>query len=272
MPIHVKTPITIVDFRVMSWKIYSFISSLSIENDKVFKNVVKSLWVNILNRGPDCMDYFESTVIVVDDDGNTKPYWRKDVFPDYKQNRKQKPDLLGTISSIGLEYVTNPKNLIHYISYPGFEADDLAGALVLCKRLYENTKYNRHIYLYTVDSDWMQLVSNGVTWINSGPWEPRIRSTQETIKWTKKRLKRDIQAPSEIVQIKSEQGDNSDNLPPNCDPGLIDLVNPLYKTYHFELLWNRIKRAYLDPHPSNQIHHLEKAKQYLTSKGIGVNI
>lgn len=235
--------------------------------------MVKCLWVYTLNRGPEFLDYFDHLGVVVDDDNMTKPYWRKEEFPDYKENRKPKPEVINTLASIGLQYANSIKSHVHYVSHPGLEADDIAGALVSIKRLMDklNPEFERDIYLYTVDSDWLQLVGDGVYWCNTGPWEPRLRSVDEAIEWTKRRLKVEISSPREIVQVKSQQGDKSDNLPPGSDEDLIDLLNPRLKTYHIPELWKLLKYIYQDVYQTPNLDHLHRSKSYIQKKGFNLS-
>lgn len=161
---------------------------------------------------------------------DSKPYWRSVYYPEYKQGRPPKPYTLSVCLEYALKVAASFN--IPMLSYPGFEADDIAATLVKYHRL---SKYNSdlkswnaisHIYLNTVDSDWIQLVSDVVTWVNTGPWEPIIRDTVTSLDWIKKRLKVSLQHPQDIVPIKCIQGDKSDNLPPGTLPYLIDLANP----------------------------------------------
>lgn len=264
-------PIVIYDFRVISWKIYDMIKDFYI-SDQLFNKVAKALYAYILNRGPDMLDYFPHTGVVLDD---RKPYWRTNIVPHYKGYRKEKPLYLNQISCIGLEYVNNFYNNLHFIAHDGFEADDLAGAFVLLQRIYKKIDPSRvrDIYLYTVDSDWMQLVSNqddSVIFCNTGPWEPRIRKRSEVLQWVKKRLKVDIERTEQIVDVKMEQGDKSDNLYPGTPRYLIDLYNPYIKPMYFYKLWDRIKFCYNETELDPNLDHLEKAKVWLKKKGINI--
>jgi 5'-3' exonuclease len=232
--------LVIYDFKVFVHKINNIlvkheplIKSISKREGVLFlkkqEKVAKGLWLYYLNRGPDMLPSFTHIPLVVDD---VKPYWRSFYFPDYKGGRSEKTKEWYSTENIGLRYINSRG--FSYISRKHYEADDIAGSIVKMQKLAQitnpsnkdiNILKNLHIYLYTVDSDWLQLTSDTVDWCNTGPWIPRLRGVEETKEWAKKRLKFDIRHPQDIVAIKSMKGDKSDNLPPGTKPYFIDLIN-----------------------------------------------
>lgn len=236
---------------------------------------IKCCWAIVLNRGPNACPYQPHTAVVVDDDGKTTPYWRKQIFPTYKGNRSKKPELVLSVGQIGLQYVNAPKSTFHYFSCPGYEADDFAGAFVYLKRLNQKLPGgkpelgDREIWLYTVDSDWMQLVGDGVTWYNTGPWEPRIRGPIETAGWALKRLKVHISHPSQIVDTKMKQGDKSDNLPPNTPRYMIDLMvgHPEYHLRHNLPIWRQLELTLGSTEVNQNLIHWGTAKRWIMRRG-----
>lgn len=278
------TPLVIYDFRVLSFMILGCVQKLpepiqvaGLGTPELNKRVayIKACWAMVLNRGPNAVDYQPHTTVVVDDNGGEVPYWRKQIDSNYKGNRKQKPDLFYSIAQIGLNYINSSNSIFHYLSVPGYEADDLAGAFVYIKRQHQSLpKANlkiaeRPIWLYTVDSDWLQLVGNGVTWYNTGPWEPRVRGASEACQWAKKRLKVNINRPDEIVDTKMKQGDKSDNLPPNSPRYMIDLMNshPKYHLRNNDQIWAQLNLILTDIMPNQNLFHYERAKYYIMSNG-----
>jgi hypothetical protein len=250
---------------------------------------IKAAWALVINRGPNAVSYQPHVAVVVDDNGIELPYWRKQLFSGYKSSRRQKPDKWRSVAQVGLDYVNHPKASFIYIQHPGYEADDFAGALVKIKRRCQSmlnqgglvleepdltkilTIANRDIWLYTVDSDWLQLVGNGVTWYNSGPWEPRVRGPQEAIAWAKKRLKVDLTSPEQIVDTKMRQGDKSDDLPPNSPRYLIDLMNihPNWEIHKVSpATYNKLWMALTTTEVNQNLCHLKKAKSWFASVGI----
>lgn len=187
-------------------------------------------WIEAFYRGPNYIPLSEFIPVIVQD---SKPYWRSQFYSDYKGGRSSRPDTFYSIKSAG-ERISKSLD-IPCLKVREYEADDIAAGIVkiheLCKSLdnptyEENTLANAEIMLWTVDSDWHQLITDSVTWYNTGPWEPLIRTRVEAQEWAKRRLKVDISHPQDIVPIKCQQGDKSDNLPPGTAPYMIDLWNP----------------------------------------------
>ena len=242
--------------------------------DQETQKYAKACWSMVLNRGPNCIDYEPHVAIIVDDNGGTLPYWRKQIYPAYKGNRSQKPDLVLSVGQLGLQYISQPNSPFHYFSVPGYEADDIAGALVYIKRLNQQLGgnpliANRELRLYTVDSDWLQLVGNGVTWYNSGPWAPRVRGHFEACEWALKRLKVNISHPGQIVDTKMIQGDKSDNLPKGTPRHMIDLMvgHPKYHLRHNPQVWLQLHQVYQYSTCNQIMAHYEAAKRWIWSRG-----
>ena len=148
---------------------------------------------------------------------DSKPYWRKAIFPEYKAHRSSRIDpTFYRIVEIG-------KNLGYPIlAVDGLEADDLAGLVVL----YHQSKPVREpLYLLTTDTDWCQLVNDTtqVIWVNFGKHVPRIRRQQQVVDWAYRRFGIFIADPTGVVKIKHQLGDSSDNLPPYLAHDLISL-------------------------------------------------
>jgi hypothetical protein len=256
-------PLLIADFRVLAWQIYQKAEEvLEYVDTKTYHTWVKASWSLILNRGPSMLPFGDFTVIVVDDNKHPQEqYWRTvelqkfwaDVPEDelplakkrpkvrythegliYKGGRKPKPEEWKSVAQIGLEYVTDPKKRYFYFTEPYYEADDWAGGVVYLKRLAQSHPEeipemqpirDREVFLLTVDTDWMQLAGNGVWWCNTGPWLPRLRGEKEAREYVHRKFKRLTDYAHEIVDVKMELGDKSDNLPEGSPRWAIDLIN-----------------------------------------------
>lgn len=281
-------PLIILDFRVLVYKIYHTLEAnkdklstysekqangqaLEVVFNQTLENVIVSNWHIILNRGVDFLDSFPHTLAVVDDHPTTKGYWRKDFFPEYKAGRPDKPREYNSITNLGIRILENPKSPYIYLRKERFEADDWAGALVYHKELHPDpTIQNRQVYLYTVDTDWLQLASDSVTWCDTGGYAPRKRTPKEAIEWTKRRLKVDITEPSEIALIKAIQGDKSDNLPPNTPLDLIDLRNPYYAHNLRYQVPTTLESALTSNYDSRRLDNLNKARDFLISNDLPI--
>jgi hypothetical protein len=183
---------------------------------------------------------FDNTEIIWVGDNKTEKYWRvdylkntfesdkggsinetdKDYRRGYKGNRDSCPDqqwMMKRLTSIS-----------GCLSIPGFEADDIAAAI--CTLFPE-----KRIHLATVDSDWLQLVNERVTWGCLHGYSPQYRDVAGGLKWFRGKISKspryvqeEIRCESlrEIVDWKVLAGDASDNLGKGSPREVIDLLNP----------------------------------------------
>lgn len=190
-------PLVVIDFYCAVHKI------IDCSDDA---DMIKLYWEGVLSQ------YVDYDIVVVSD---IKPYWRKLFYSDYKANRpKSKKENFALVEDIGRDFCPN------ILEMEGLEADDWAGLIVR----YHNLKGTRpKVELRTVDTDWLQLVSNTVTWSNYGYHQPQYRGIQEAIDWTYNKLNVLIQNPSEIARVKYLLGDPVDNIPPELPTDLVAL-------------------------------------------------
>lgn len=158
---------------------------------------------------------------------DSKPYWRRDIEPEYKANR----DHWGSLD-VGFVLDRLKRLQLPSLAFEGFEADDVAAAMV------KHLSYD-HLFLLTTDSDWMGMVQDNVTCL-SPLHEPRIRTSLEAWAWLRRhhanlsaRMRSRYEVPhpdgfnpEEIWRFKSIMGDASDNLPPDTPLCLISLFEP----------------------------------------------
>lgn len=265
-------PLTIYDFNVISFKILYLLENVP---DEFLIDYIKCAWSYYLNRGSTCEDYRPHTAVVVDDNKFTQPYWRSLFLPSYKGTRKAKPARYFTVGDYGRRYIAKHQS-IHYFTLPGYEADDFAGTFVYAKRQHQRLPggdpviANREIILWTVDSDWLQLVGDGVVWHNTGPWEPRIKHAPEVLEWAYRRFKWVLKHPSEIVDYKMQYGDKSDNLPPGTDRFMIDLMNqhPKYHLAKNPVIWDRIQMVSRDVECNQNMVQYKTAIKWISQNGL----
>lgn len=125
------------------------------------------------------------------------PTFRKDMYDDYKAQRKPMPEELAAQLPIARELVR--KMGVELIECPGFEADDVIGTLA--KKCPYNT------LIVTGDRDSLQLVSDTTTVLYSK------QGITDVIEYTPSRLAEDGFTPSQIIDLKALMGDASDNIP-----------------------------------------------------------
>jgi 5'-3' exonuclease len=189
--------------------------------------------IYIPTKNPIGFDLFTARPLLLVDSKLKGKYWRHDYHPEYKTGRSPKSALLMQVRDLLLNYWIDQG--LPVFSQDGFEADDWAGALV------KYTKPEDKIALVSVDSDWAQLVSDRVMWLDVfppsrrkelhqkksvlGPVEVLERfNNQAAFKRT-----RLLNTPFDLVDYKHEFGDKSDRIPPGrlVQKGIIDLLNPI---------------------------------------------
>lgn len=109
--------------------------------------------------------YNAGTIIIVADWGNST--FRKDIYPSYKQNRKDKFDVQTQAEKEAFEQffeeyertllALSAKHLV--FRYKGVEADDLAAWLVRHRKTYNMA----NIWLISSDRDWDLLIDDDVS-------------------------------------------------------------------------------------------------------------
>lgn len=267
------TPLLILDYRVLVWKVKGVIEKHNpedFEDQGTLDNFIRASWAYLINSGITFLSR-SYTLVIVDD---SKPYWREDYLKPYgivyKGGRPEKTAIYDKIAETGLNYITAPKSPYYYFSKRGYEADDWAGQFCKLKKLLEeqdstSNGAKRLILLHTLDTDWLQLVSDSVLWVNTAHWLPKIRGNKEAIEWAKKRLRVSINKAHDIARIKSIQGDKSDNLPPNSPLEVIDLLNPAYT---LDTENDRLLACLNDVRPLNIKSHLENSQKFIQSKGL----
>lgn len=126
--------------------------------------------------------------------------FRKEIYPEYKANRKPTPDELleqfpaarAVVSHLGIKLMQNPL----------YEADDLIGSAC------EMFKHDHKIVIVTGDRDLLQLIDENVT------VELCRKGVSETAIFDKAAFCGEYQFPPPgIVDLKALMGDASDNIP-----------------------------------------------------------
>lgn len=107
-----------------------------------------------------------------------------------------------------------------------YEADDQIAALCVVNR---DTGSPWNILDLTVDCDHGQLVGLDFTFVCMSGYNPPVRDTLEIWnEWSERRQKCTMTTWHDIVRVKGEKGDASDNLPPSAGVliPVIDLIDP----------------------------------------------
>lgn len=133
-----------------------------------------------------------------------KAQWRKEICPDYKENRKatdekqaahkesykkQSPFIRKALQLMG----------VRQMLVTSAEADDMAG--LMTKRL---ASAGQRVKLITGDKDWLQMVQSGVIWFD--PIRDRECNMSNFFEFTGYRT------PEQFLDGKALMGDSSDNI------------------------------------------------------------
>lgn len=300
------TPLIVADFNVLCWDIFNAMGHYNHNYSSTqLDTVLKALWAIKLNRGPEFFAPHFYRIVVVDD---APPYWRETMIKNdpqihnlwlayenklphskrkkslykktYKGNRPPKPDLFHIVRKAGIYYAS--KYLI-YIKIKSYEADDIAGAIVRLCNLAKGgypAYANRQTYLWTIDRDWSGLVSDRskIYWVNTR--KPGLKEIIQNvvakeihvIEHTAYKLKRNINKPSELYNVKHELGDESDNLPPGTPIEYIDLINA-HHVYNIDRnpTWLTCMHKILATKQNVQISHYNKSIKFLKKLGFHIS-
>jgi DNA polymerase I len=130
--------------------------------------------------------------------------WRYDLLPDYKGKRDTYPKQIAMREEYRTQrpYIQEAFRLlgITQVQHEGYEADDIAG--VYARKV--TSMNDAQAVLYTGDKDWLQLVSEHVTWHDI--------ATDKRVSITNFERHTGFANPIAFLQAKALHGDGSDNI------------------------------------------------------------
>lgn len=152
--------------------------------------------------------YKASRVIIAADQGSSQ--YRKQLYPDYKQNRKDKFEQQTEVEKAQFElfFEDFQKTLQHIedntqypvVRFQGVEADDIAAYIVTQRRQLNVDS----IWLVSSDKDWDLLVQPNISRFSY--------VTRKETTWENWRTHYDFE-PDDYISIKCLMGDSGDNVP-----------------------------------------------------------
>lgn len=130
-----------------------------------------------------------------------KPTFRHEAYADYKAHRKAVPDELLAQNDLARELIRAFN--IPVIERPGFEADDIIGAMAK-----DAEEMGLNTVIVTGDLDALQLVTDNVTVMTT------VKGVSDTVMYDPAAvMDRFGLTPRQIIDFKSLKGDTSDNIP-----------------------------------------------------------
>ncbi len=140
-----------------------------------------------------------SIIMTMDKDRKT---WRHQLYIPYKSHRPPQPAIISE-AIVEIEKLFNIMQ-ITFISFPGYEADDLIASIV-----DKTASFWDQIVIVSLDKDLMQLVHSNII-----IYSPSL-GKKEAMEWDEKKICKHwgIQKPSQIIDILALWGDASDHIP-----------------------------------------------------------
>lgn len=164
-------------------------------------------------------------MVVVMDKGKT---FRHDFYPEYKAHRDEAPTELRQQIPLAMDLLDALG--ITYISYEGYEADDVAGSL--CKK-YKN---ELNITLVTSDQDYLQLIDDNVS--------VKLLKQKGAILFDEAQFVEEYGIkPMQIIDLKALEGDKSDNIPGVAGVGAKTALNLLTQFNSVEEIYENIEQV-----------------------------
>lgn len=142
------------------------------------------------------IDTYKPTYVIATFDKKSRLF-RKDIYEDYKGNRKPMPQELASQMQPMKDILS--KMEIPIVELDCYEADDIIGTIA--------KKYPMQTYIVTGDKDSLQLIDDTTTVLLTK------KGVTEIDEYTPEKLKEEGLVPSQIIDLKSLMGDSSDNIP-----------------------------------------------------------
>lgn len=124
--------------------------------------------------------------------------FRKDIYPEYKANRKGMPDDLAQQMPILHDLLADMQ--VTVVEKEGVEADDIIGTV--------SARFDGESYVVSGDRDMLQLVSPNVTVLFTKKGVSEVERVTPQVLAENYKL-----TPAQVIEYKALRGDTSDNIP-----------------------------------------------------------
>ncbi len=182
----------------------------------------------------------EYLAMIFDAKGKT---FRHEIYEAYKANRPPMPEEMA-VQIPYIRQITEGFN-IPMIEMPGYEADDLIGALA---RRAENEGFA--VVMVTGDKDFLQLVTE-----NASLWDPMKEKSTDI-----ETLRRDFALePAQMIDVMGLSGDTSDNIPGVPGIGPKTALSLIQTFGNLENLYSRVNEITKKKQLENLIKYKDQA-------------
>ncbi|MCP4049267.1 MAG: DNA polymerase I [bacterium] len=249
---HKNSTCLIIDGHSLAYRaFYGFPLSLKMPNGQIINAVYGflSMFLNVLER-------FEPDYVCVCFDVK-EPTFRHNMFPDYKANRPPSPEdfksqvpvLKDSINRIGIKT----------LELAGYEADDIIGTIA-----EKASAGNIHSLIISGDKDTLQLVSDKVSVVMNK------KGVSDIIIYNPGTVKNEFRlTPEQIIDLKSLQGDSSDNIPGVSGIGAKTATNLIEQFHSLENIYNNLENIKSDSIKQKLIN--DKKSAFISYKLASIN-
>lgn len=173
--------------------------------------------------------------------------FRNELFPEYKANRNETPELIKSSLQPLIEIVKSFG--IPVMMIPGYEADDVIGTMAK-----KGEKHGFKVFMVTPDKDLGQIISDNIIQFKPGKSgaENEIVGKEEICQ------KFDIKEPKQIIDILTLWGDSSDNIPGVRGVGEVGAKKLIAKYGSVENIYQHISEL-----PEKQAEAFRSAESYI---------
>ncbi len=179
------------------------------------------------------------------------PTFRKDIYSEYKANRKGMPSELCQQMPIIKELLTMMGDTV--LELEGYEGDDILGTVAKkCDGM------GFECYISTGDRDNLQLINKNV--------KVALATTKETIIYDEEKFKEDYGfAPINLIDLKAIMGDSSDNIPGVKGVGEKSGVDLIQKYTDIDYIYENIEQIDAKPN-TKKLLVASKDMAYMSKK------
>ncbi|MBR5496176.1 MAG: DNA polymerase I, partial [Oscillospiraceae bacterium] len=179
------------------------------------------------------------------------PTFRKDIYSEYKANRKGMPNELRVQMPIIKQLLDMMGDTV--LELEGYEGDDILGTVA-----QKCSDTGHECYISTGDRDNLQLINDNV--------KVALATTKETIIYDEQKFREDYGfAPINLIDLKAIMGDSSDNIPGVKGVGEKSGVDLIQKYANIDYIYENIGQIEAKPN-TKKLLEASKEMAYISKK------